>query len=155
MDVSKLDHLLGDTSRIFLDSSTTIAYHSTAEEVHPLARQVFRRIASDDDPLKGYMSVVSAAELLVRPIRSGAADLTFMHTFLRAFPNLQILPIDLDVSLQAANIRALTKLALPDAFIIASATLAGCEAVVSNDEAWHKRLGQMFPAFRWIYLGGE
>ena len=123
--------------------------------MHHLARHLFRRIADDGDPLTGYLSVVSAAELLVRPIRAGAADLTFMHAFLRSYPNLHVLPIDLDVALQAANVRALPKLPLPDSFLVASATLAGCEAIVTNDEAWYKRLRNAFPAFKWVYLSAR
>jgi len=152
VDVAALDHALQHIHRSFLDTSTCIAYHSTAESVHPLARHLFRRIADGADPFTGYLLVVTAAELLIRPIRAGAADLTFMHTFLRGFPNLHVLPADLDVALQAANIRALTRLPLPDAFLVASAMLANCEAIITNDESWHKRLQSHFPAFRWIYL---
>lgn len=147
-----LDQALDGAHRAFLDSSTCIAYHSTAEAVHPLARHVFRRIASEPDPLNGYLSVITAAELLIRPIRAGAADLTFIHTFLRGFPHLHVLPVDLDVSVQAATIRATTRLPLPDALLVASATLAGCEVVITNDEAWQRRLSGLFPAFRWVYL---
>jgi hypothetical protein len=31
--------------------------------------------------------------------------------------------------------------------------LAGCQAIVSNDERWKRRLAPMFREFRWIYLG--
>jgi predicted nucleic acid-binding protein len=83
---------------------------------------------------------------------AGAADLTFMHTFLRGFPNLRVLPADLDVALQAANVRALTRLPLPDAYLVATAMLANCEVVITNDRDWHQRLNRQFPQFRWIYL---
>ena len=119
---------------------------------HPLARHLFRRIADPDDPLVGYLSVVSAAELLIRPIRAGGADLSFMHAFLRGFPHLHTLPMDLDVALESANIRAFARLPLPDAILVASALLAGCEAIVSNDQAWHQRLQVHFPQFHWVYL---
>src|SRR5438445_13541709 len=100
MQAVQLDRALGESQRLFLDTSACIAYHSAAEPVHPLARHLFRRIADPDDPVVGYISTVTAAELLIRPIRAGGRDLTFMHTFLRAFPNLQVLPMDLDVALQ-------------------------------------------------------
>ena len=147
-----LDRALGDAHRVFVDSSTGIAYQSTAEPVHPLARHLFARIADAGDPLAGYLSVVSAAEMLIRPIRAGAAHLTYVHTFLRGYPNLHVLPVDLDVALEASNIRALTRLPLPDAFLVASALLSGCEAIVTNDESWYRRLQPLFPAFRWVYL---
>jgi len=148
----RLDQALAGAHRVFLDTSTCIAYHSSVESVHPLARHLFGRIADPDDPLTGYLSVLAATELLIRPIRAGGADLTFMHTFLRAFPHLNVLPVDLDVALQAANIRALARLPIPDAIAVASALLSGCEAVVSNDRDWQGRLRVHFPQFRWVYL---
>lgn len=151
MEAAELDRKLGAARRVFLDSSACIAYHSTAEPSHPPARHLFQRIARPDD-LTAYLSVVSAAELLIRPIRAGNADLSFMHTFLRNFPNLQVLPADFEVALQAATIRAQTGLALPDALLVSSALLTACEAVVTNDRRWHRRLQPLFPRFTWIAL---
>lgn len=152
MDAAELDAAIGDAHRIFLDTSVCIAYHSAAEAAHSLARHLFGRIADPDDPLRAYLSVLSATELLIRPIRAGAPDLTFMHAFLRGFPNLAVLAVDLDVALQAANIRALARLPLADSILVGSALLAGCEAVVSSDGDWHKRLSPPFPQFGWVYL---
>lgn len=75
-----------------------------------------------------------------------------MHTFLTDFPNLTALPVDLAVASQAANLRTTTEIRLPDALIIASGLLAGCELIVSNDEQWKRRFEPMFPMFRWAYL---
>ena len=152
MDPVTLDHRLGNARRVFLDTSACIAYHSTAETVHPVARHLFERVANPSDNLSALLSVVSAAELLIRPIRAGGADLTYMHAFLRGFPNLELLPVDLDVALQAANVRVLTRLSMPDAILTASALLSNCEAVISNDRDWHRRLSAHFPQFRWLYL---
>ena len=75
-----------------------------------------------------------------------------MHTFLESFPHLSILPIDMTVAVQAATLRATTGIRLPDAFIVASGLLAGCEAIVTNDEEWRKKPAPLFPTFQWIYL---
>ena len=152
MDTERLDRDLDGVARAFIDTSACIAYHSTAELAHRGARHLLGRIASSDDPLTGYISTVSAVELLIRPVRAGGADLTYMHAFLRGFPNLHVLPVDLDVALQAANVRALSRLPLPDALLVSSALLAGCEAIVTNDQSWSRRLAVHFPRFRWLYL---
>jgi predicted nucleic acid-binding protein len=152
VDVSGLDAALAGVRRICLDSSTCIAYHSTSEPVHPLARHLLHRIVDPEDPLLGYLSALSGMELLIRPIRAGGADLSFMHAFLGGFPNLHALPIDLDVALQAANVRALSRLPTADSLLIASAMLANCGAIVTNDGEWHRRLRGSFPQFRWVYL---
>lgn len=59
--------------------------------------------------------------------------------------------MDLDVALQAANLRAIKGLKTADAVIIASGLLAGCEAVVANDRTWTRRLESLFREIRWIY----
>ena len=152
MASADLDAALAGATRVLLDSSTLIAFHSPQEYVHPLARHLLGRIENDSDPLTGYYSAVSAMELLVRPIKAGHHALAYMHTFLSSFPNLTILPVDLQVATQAATLRAIAGLKPPDALIVASALLANCEAIIFNDEAWGTRLSPHFTRYRWIYL---
>jgi predicted nucleic acid-binding protein len=47
----------------------------------------------------------------------------------------------------------MSRLALPDALLVVTALLSGCEAIISNDEQWSHRLGPLFPQFTRIYLG--
>jgi predicted nucleic acid-binding protein len=147
-----LDAALGPVERALLDSSALIAFHSPAERAHPLAEHLLQRIARPDDPLRGYYSVVSAVELLVRPLRTGQERFTFMHTFLTQFPNLTVLPMDMVVAVQAATLRAATGLPLPDAVVVASGLLSGCDAIVTNDGRWKQRGQALFRQFRWLYL---
>ena len=121
--------------------------------VEGLMSHLLRRIELQSDPLRGYYSLMSAMELLIQPIRTGVQEFTFMHTFLSSYPNLTALPMDLTVALQAAKVRAATNIRAPDAVIIASALLAGCEAIVCDDQQWIGRLSALFPQFTWIYLG--
>jgi predicted nucleic acid-binding protein len=76
-----------------------------------------------------------------------------MHVFLRSFPNLSALPVDLDVASHAASLLAIKNLKTPDALIVASGILAGCQAIVTNDPEWKKKLEPLFREFRWVYLG--
>lgn len=152
MASADLDLALADATRVLLDSSTLIAFHSPQEYVHQLARHLLGRIENVADPLTGYCSAVSAMELLVRPIKAGHPALAYMHTFLSSFPNLTILPVDLQVATQAATLRAMVGLKSPDALIVGAAMLANCEAVVFNDEEWGKRLSPRLPRYKWIYL---
>lgn len=152
MATDDLDRALGDAERLLLDSSAMLAFHSPNEIAHPAAEHVFRRIEHEADPLRGYLSVVSFAEILVRPHRTSHADFTYMHDFVFNFPNLTILPMDATVAVQAATIRSSMRLLLPDAMVVAAGLLAGCEAIVSNDARWKQRGAGLFPQFRWIYL---
>ena len=77
-----------------------------------------------------------------------------MHTFLTTFPNRTALPIDLKVAARAASLlRATTGFRPPDALVVASGMIAGCEATISSDEQWKRRLALFFRDFRWVYLG--
>jgi len=148
----ELDAALGDSERVLLDTSALIAFHSPQEVVHPLADHLMRRVESGSDALRGYYSAISASEILVRPIRTSRADFTTMREFLTGYPNLTILPADLVVAAQAANVRAFSRIAVADAFVIATGLVAGCEAIVSNDDRWRRRMSPVFPQFRWVYL---
>lgn len=153
MAIALLDDALRTMDRVLVDTSAMIAFHNVREPAHPLATHLMRRIENGADPLRGYYSVVSAAEIMVRPIRTSMADFTYMHTFLTGFPNLAILPVDMPVATQAATIRAATNIRMPDALIVASGLLSGCQAIISNDQPWQSRLSPLFPAFAWLYLG--
>lgn len=152
MGSDDLDRALGDAERVMLDSTTIIALHSPSEVVHSLANHVFSRIGSASDPLRGYYSHLSATEVLVRPLRTSQQHFTFMHKFLTEFPNLVGLPFDLTVGVQTATLTATMRLPPFDAAIVATGMLAGCEAIVTNDERWKRRGEPLFPQFRWVYL---
>lgn len=153
MASAQLDAAIGDRERVLLDSSVVLSYYSPQELAYALARHVLERIESDGDALRGYISVVTASEVLVRPLRGQPNQATFMHHFLEGYANLTLLPVDLSVAIQAATLRAATRLATPDALIIASGLLAGCEILLTNDSRWKQRLEPLFPQFQWLYLG--
>lgn len=152
MSIPSFDGALDGVQRALVDSTTLIAFHSPLERVHPLAKYLLGRVAADRDPLTALYSTAIAAEVLVRPILIGDDHLTFMHAWLVTHPHLVLLPVDLSVAMQAATLRAVTNIQLPDALVIASGLLAGCEAIVSNDEAWARKLSPLFRQFRWVYL---
>ncbi len=153
MTAQALDRALGEVERVLVDTSGLIAYHNPSESVHPLAKHLLGRIKDDGDPLRGYFSVMSASEILIRPHRTGVSEFTFMYTFLTSFPNLTALLMDMTVATQAATIRSITGLRLPDAIVVASGLLAGCQAIITNDEKWKRKLEPLFRGFTWVYLG--
>jgi hypothetical protein len=81
MDVLELDAAIGDAHRAFVDTSACIAYFSTTELAFPLAQHLFGRIADDADPLAVYISIITASEMLVRPMRAGDHRLTLVTDF--------------------------------------------------------------------------
>jgi predicted nucleic acid-binding protein len=150
--IADLDRAIGDARRILLDSNTLLAYHSPAEAAHPLAAHLIARMAEEENPLIGFCSMVSASELLVRPIRAGGLNLILMHRFLTESANLELISIDLFVAMQATSLRSLATIRLPDALIVASGLLGGGGIIVSNDERWKRQFAPLYPRFRWLYL---
>jgi predicted nucleic acid-binding protein len=152
-DTANLDAALRGVDRVLLDSSALIAFFDATEAAHAAAVHLLRRVERNDAGLRGYVSVITATELLVRPFR--AADTrggVSMHRFLLRFPSLQVLDVDIHVAQQAATVRAATRLQLPDCLIVATGLLAGCQAIVSNDARRRARCAPLFPRFRWTYL---
>jgi predicted nucleic acid-binding protein len=152
MSADDLDRALGDAERLLFDSSTLVAFHSPHEATYPLADRLLRRVERETDPLRGYISVVSVTELLIRPIRTSRERFTYMHELLTEYPNLTVLPVDTIVAVEVSTLRASMRLSLPDAVVVASGLLSGCEAIVSNDGQWKQRGVALFSQFRWIYL---
>ncbi|MGH2346661.1 MAG: type II toxin-antitoxin system VapC family toxin [Chloroflexota bacterium] len=152
MRLLEIDRDLGGATRVLLDSSTLLAFHNTHERVHAGAVHLLRRIQDAADPLQGYFSAVSVMELLVRPLQAGPKAVGMMEAFLTKFPNLHLIEVNYEVGRSAALLRSRIKLAPPDALVAASGLHAGCEAVVTNDDRWVRRLSQAYPHVRWLYL---
>jgi predicted nucleic acid-binding protein len=147
-----LDRDLAGTARVLLDSSTLLAFHNMHERVHEAARHIMHRIQNAADPLQGYFSAVSVMELLVRPLQAGPKAVGIMEAFLTNFPNLHVVDVDYEVGRSAAALRARIKLSPPDALVIAAGLRVSCEAVITNDDRWVRRLSRAYPHVRWLYL---
>ena len=121
--------------RLLLDSSTLVAYLNGMETCSPVA------IAVIDDFVKtgrneSYVSMVTAMEILIQPLRAGAGPFETALNFLTHFPHLTPLPIDMGTAHQAANLRAFANFKPPDALVIATGFMANVGHLVTNDESW-------------------
>lgn len=152
MSAATLDAALRGARAIVIDTSVWVAFLTTTDATHPLARHLFGRIAADDDPLRAELSMITAAESMVRPARTGTAEVARMRAYLGGFPNLTLVPVDLDVATTAAEVRGRTNLRLPDALVVATALARGADAVTTNDDAWCPRLTPVYPQLRCIEL---
>ena len=89
-------------------------------------------------------STLTLAELLVAPARANNIHaLRDYSSFVRDFPHLRLAPIGVRIATRAAHVRAATRLKLPDAIQIATAQVAGADAILSNDAAWRGRTGRV------------
>jgi len=81
-----------------------------------------------------FTSALTISELLTRPFAEHGRDyaMGLLDTFL-ALPGLTVVPVDSGVAALAAELRAQTRLKLPDAIHVATAITAGAEAFLTND----------------------
>jgi predicted nucleic acid-binding protein len=87
------------------------------------------------------LSVVSEAEMLVKPLRDGDVPQVEMIDALFQGPeHVEVRSVDRKVVRRAARLRAHLGLRLDDAFIVATAVEAGCDALVGNDALCARRV---------------
>jgi predicted nucleic acid-binding protein len=119
--------------RWYLDSNIFIytleGYADFADTLHQLALDIA------EAKLDAVTSEISVAEVLVKPIAERDAQAQKNYTTaLRNTDNFTVVPIDRDILLEAATIRAYNKLKLPDAIHFATACLNECTHFVTNDD---------------------
>ncbi len=131
------DSLQGVT-RLFLDTAPVIYFVEQHPQYFPLVREVFQQLRNT--PLMGVISPITLAECLVQPYRLGQMEL--QQDFIELMTdndNVEFVPFHNEtLALEAAQIRARYNLQLPDAFQIAVALAAGCEAFLTNDVTFRR-----------------
>ena len=125
--------------RVALDTNSIIYTLDGTEPHASLVRSLLARAVRGE--LSITLSVIVEAELLVRPLRThNARMLDGVEIFLRETPGLSVYPAERRVARRAAEIRARTRLAMPDAIIAATALDQRCDAIVGNDILMSTRL---------------
>ncbi|MGH9361499.1 MAG: type II toxin-antitoxin system VapC family toxin [Thermoanaerobaculia bacterium] len=115
-----------------LDSAIFIYFIERHATYRPLVRPVFEAI--DEARLPGVTSALTLLETLVKPLRSGNAEMAERYEeLLTTSRGLALVPIDLPLLRLAAELRAEHRLRTPDALQLAAAVAAGCTAFLTND----------------------
>jgi predicted nucleic acid-binding protein len=127
-----LDDALAGVARLGLDTAPIIYFVEAHPSYDARMTAVFRRVAAG--AITAYTSVISLCEVLIQPFRQGEADLVreYRDLLLRG-EHFQTLAIDPTTAERAADLRARHNLRTPDALQIAAASLAGCQAFLTND----------------------
>jgi predicted nucleic acid-binding protein len=86
--------------------------------------------------MMGSVSTVVEAEVMVKPLRNRDwLALDRLELFFGNSPNLIVKSFDRTIARRAALVRASSRLALPDAIIVATALEDRCEALIGNDSS--------------------
>ena len=119
-------------SRVYLDTNVFI-YAAEASAAYPQVVALFGRLAAGQ--LTAVTSMLTLAEVLVGPLRSGNGRIRAGYE--RQITSGRVLTViepDRDVLIRAALFRARSpRVKLPDAIHVATAELAGCDVMLTND----------------------
>jgi predicted nucleic acid-binding protein len=128
----KVTDALARVRRVFLDTAPIIYFIEANPRYIDVVSPVFARI--DDGSLTGVTSPITLAETLVVPYRLGSGTLAQRYLDRIVYGhNTEFVPLDEQVACQAAELRARYNLRLPDAFQVAAARHAQCDALLTND----------------------
>lgn len=91
--------------------------------------------AIDQGQLAAVTSELSLSEVLVKPIQNGnTAQQDIYKQAISSTSTLQVVPVQRDVLIEAATLRATVNLKLPDAIHAATAISTQCSTFLTNDQ---------------------
>ena len=153
MSIAELEQAIRAGARVLVDTSGLIAYLNGGEATTPVAVWVIDQlIQSGRNP--GIVSMVSVMEVLVRPLQVGApGPYQHLQDFLTCFPNLTAAPVELAVAQEAGSLRAMFRLATPDALIVATGLVSQVHHLVTDDAEWIRKLQPLQGRIRVCLLG--
>jgi predicted nucleic acid-binding protein len=126
---------LGETvgPKIYLDANFFIYALEGLEPWAAVARRVLT--ALDKGECSAVTSELSVAECLVKPLGLGHMEVanTYLE-FLQSRPFFTVVPITRELLVEAARIRAFSRIKLPDALHGAAALQRGCSTFLTNDD---------------------
>jgi predicted nucleic acid-binding protein len=128
----KITDLLQQVARLFVDTAPIVYFVEQHPQYTPLVTPLFQAV--DAGTIQAVTSPITLAETLVLPYRQGQASVqqAFFSTIVSGH-NTQFVPIDANHSREAAQLRSRYNLSLTDAFQVAVALTAGCDAFLTND----------------------
>ena len=122
---------------VFLDSAPLIYFVEEREPYAELLTPFFEAV--DAGELRAITSMITYAEVLVHPFRQGNQDLAEKYeTLLLETPSLTIVPFNLKLAKQTAEIRATHGLKTPDAIQWATAVRYGVKFFLTNDRSFQR-----------------
>lgn len=122
-----------DGERLTLDASCLISYLDGGEATSTASRWAVDGLIGTGR-CDGIVSAVTVAEVLIRPVLRSQAAVRTVTSLLDALEGLQVRSADFLVAAEGARIRAVTRISLPDAIVIATAVLTSSHVLVTNDQ---------------------
>jgi predicted nucleic acid-binding protein len=119
-------------SSLYLDTNIFIYACEGFPEYADKLLELFETI--DSGKITAVTSELTLAELLVKPFMDGNTHRqTIYRDTIQDSDLLSVYPVTRDILIEAARLRSISSLRLPDAIHIATAGFAGCNAFLTND----------------------
>lgn len=124
--------------RTVLDAGVLIGFLDAADAHHAAARRALEAARERGDDLS--LPASALAECLVGPERRGAEAVAAARAFVEELP-ISIVPLDAKIAGVAARLRARhgPRVRLPDALVIATATVLEADVLLTTDRGWPRR----------------
>jgi len=132
-------------SRIYWDTMLFVYWIEHHPQYAERVGRIYKRMQQRGDRL--CTSAFTLGELLAGPVRRGDHELA--EKFERLFRSsvIEVIPFDLDSARHYANIRALLRVAPPDAIQLACAAAARTDLFLTNDE---DLVGKKVPGIQFV-----
>jgi predicted nucleic acid-binding protein len=119
--------------KVYLDANFFIY---ALEEMEPWARVARDILGSlDRGDLMAVTSELSVAECLVKPLELGRTEIVEAYlALLKDRRSLSVPPVTRETLVEAARLRARSRIKLPDAIHAATALQKGCSSFLTNDD---------------------
>ncbi len=132
---------LSKGSKFGLDTVVFVYFLEHHPRHHETAKRLFQRIESGN--LTGVISTLVFAELLVPAYRVNDVERAeLLVQLLTSFPNIQLLPLSSEISVEAAQLRATHGMRTPDAIHAATALKASASGIITNDREFLRLAGR-------------
>lgn len=127
-----LDAAFDGISKLYVDSAPLIYY--VEEHIAYVDQMEYILNIVDKNSIEVVSSVLTLAEVLVLPVRTGAYQVAQLYrAILMNRETCTLAVISENIAIEAASIRARYRINTPDALHIASAIEFRCDAFLTND----------------------
>jgi len=129
----KLAAFLGHHQTYAADTMLFIYHFEDHKRYAPITERLLE--AWENGTHRGITSSITLLEVLVKPKRDDNLDaVRDYRDLLLTFPNLQLIPVNVECAETASDLRARYGIKTPDAIQIAAGILGGATAFLTNDD---------------------
>ena len=142
MTLTSLEVEIPAGDRLLLDTTVLAAYLDATDATHQVAVYLLEHCVAPGRNA-AVVSMITVMVMLIRPMRASPPGHHTVLAFLSTHPNLECVPVDLQIAQEAAHLRADKRFSPPDALIVGTGLATQVRHLVTNDYDWSTKLSSM------------